>query len=101
MNCDRQLMTDPCIAALRRLIANPAARTEWRERLRCSRYLHEASMPNAATPGMTFRITAQQGAPTLPVPHRTHIPTTTSTSRSPPLCSTLTVSLLTELARLC
>gem|GEM_PF-3023333 len=33
-NCDRQAMTDPCSSALRRSIANPAARTGWRERLR-------------------------------------------------------------------
>jgi hypothetical protein len=45
MNCDRQLMTDPCIAALRRLIANPAARTEWRERLR-----EYVASPGASTP---------------------------------------------------
>jgi hypothetical protein len=33
-NCDRQLMTDPCNFALRRLVGNFEARTCWRERLR-------------------------------------------------------------------
>ncbi|MFM7168775.1 MAG: hypothetical protein ACKO3T_26350, partial [Planctomycetaceae bacterium] len=41
MNCDLKAMTDPCGSALRRLIAMPAARTGWRERLRCSSYLQE------------------------------------------------------------
>jgi hypothetical protein len=62
------LMTDPCIFALRRLVANFEARTCWREQLRWSLYLHGASTPKAATPGMTFRNSALQGPLTLPRP---------------------------------
>ena len=63
MNCDRQLMTDPCIAALRRLIANPAARTGWRERLREYVASPGASTPIAGYSGLTFRISTQQASP--------------------------------------
>ncbi len=94
---------DPCNFALRRLVGNFAARNCWRERLRRSLYFHGAATPIAATLGLTFRISAQQGPLILPrLPHSRHPhPNDYCDEQITPLCSTLTVGLLTELAVRC